>query len=237
MNDMLSGCKLRMAAAKAVQAQLDEHHVTKPAGTISDAQLKDYIDHGLVEPATDGRWPPDAVEQLARAHALGRPDLKPHARSLDRRVLLRFTENTKAISPRTLKEALLAVLPTIAEAVRKMKRINTLINQWHAVESDPDLRMRSPNESPRRKTPARHSWAQLVENTPDDLLFNAAEVQLIHYGHNLAYLEAEVGPPNPKAPRVADLPPEERLALLTVRALARHQATVDTTAPEGSAAT
>lgn len=230
MGISLSGYKLRKDAAKLVQAELDEHEVSEPAGAISVAQLKTYVDHGLVEPASDGRWSSGAVEQLARAHALGHPKLDPHARSLERRVLLRIAENTKAIAPEVLKRALLAVLPTIPEAARKMKRVDTLIKHWHTREADSDRDGRPASTTSGRQTPPRHSWVPLVADTPEDLLFNAAEMQLIYYGHNLAYLEAELGPPTPNAPRVSEIKTEERLALLTVRELARRR---DTRATEG----
>lgn len=234
MTKSLTGYRLRKDAAKAVQTELEEQGLSKLVGAITVAQLNKYVDHGLVEPAVDGRWAPHAVEQLYRAHALGEEALHPHARSLNRRVLLRFTENTRAISVHTLREALLAVLPTIPEAARKMKRISALIEHWHAQEARANDNQHQSAKRSRRQTPPRRDWAQLVSGAPDDILFNVAESQVIFYGHMLSYLEEQVGGPQPNAPGISDIPPDERLALLTVRALWRRNESPTRPAFEGS---
>jgi hypothetical protein len=176
---------------------------------VSHQQFQSYRRWGLIpEPSEDrGRWPQSVVERLIKIRCL-----HDEVRPLPRRVLrLRSEPEFADIPAEHLRDAMLAVLPTITAPVRKLRWIDDAV---HALPGFGGRR------HARAGRPRRTEWETLLRTADLDVLVN----RMAGHVHLLASLN-EYG--KGTAHDLRDIPLEEQIVLLTIRDVAQIQAAQD----------
>jgi hypothetical protein len=206
-DDTLSGWALRCRAAKT------------PGNPISARQFNDARRWGAIpDPDDQGRWPAQAARWLERFAALGET-----VRPLPRRILrLRCELSDVPVPHATLREAMLAIRPTIKAPGRKMKQIDVACVKWGRfsaglIEDEMLAALVSPKREAVWLPPESGRWDELLRTGPT--IFFAWCMGQAFYEHApiLAFArhwESEL------AGQIEKIPIEERMTILTIRNIA-----------------
>lgn len=187
---------------------------------VTHRQFADYRRWGLLpEPDADGHWPASVVDRLVRIRELGQREPGKRLPTLPRRVLTLRREfwPEQTIPPESVRDAMRAILPTIAASAQKMRRLQRAA-AW--LERNQMYPTANPTKAPRWTPPPRADWDVLLrevnlEHPESQRRFD--EVIGLQDYHAALLAHETVG----TGYDVGDIPPEERVTLLTVLYLAR----------------
>lgn len=193
---------------------------------VSNAQLKEWRDWGLLEQLADGRWEPITVAKAVRIHELG-----GEVRSLARRVIRlnaeafrvlptdvdqtisgALTEAFFRIPPEQLRRAMVEVAPQIKTHLRKMKQVEAAIAAFHA-RTAPGSGSRGSRLPRGWRPPRKEEWVTVLEQVPLEVFAQSAGTQE-YFASLLRSLLAD------PSQVLKEIPREEQIVLLTVRDLA-----------------
>lgn len=171
-------------------------------------QFKTYISKGLLpDPEVDPWTEEEIVPRLLRIHGL-----ESSARSLDRRVVDLYLERYP-VPPEKLRDAMIGMLPTIHQPVRKMARV-AAAGRWFNAAYGSGSSLGKDNPLPTEwKPPKPSEWAAVLRFA--DLEVFANRLGITQYFMSLL---ATVGKGTPHA--LHDLESEEKLVLMLVEYLA-----------------
>lgn len=191
---------------------------------VSDGQLKDWRDWGLLVQDADGLWDANTVEKVVRIHELGKTlDAYP------RRVIFLNAETFRVlppipgreadgdqsepffhIPPECLRRAMSDVAPRIRPHLSSMKRVDAAVMAIPLASREPDSI--KPRQQKSGKLPPREEWVSILESASADEF--ATRVGFQYY---VAALLRQFG--KDADHDLSDIPFDYQIVLLTIRDL------------------
>ena len=172
---------------------------------LSDEQIAEWQRWGLLRVPQDGRWTEADVGRAKRVRELGK-----EVRSQPRRAIL-LLDASYPTEPSKLREAMIAVVPTIKAPVAKMRRLRVALRVRYEGLAGPRSGRRQPAE---RWLPPKAEWTTVLRR------FGDYEFGLIAGAAHADAAALTKSPAVVRSGALSGIPCDEVVVLLTIRQLA-----------------
>jgi hypothetical protein len=176
-------------------------------------RIDHYIEVGVLPDPEEEPWTKDELTRRLIAFR----ELQSEGTSLDRRVVWLYTDRFP-VPPPKLQRAMAGMLPTIKAPKHKMLAIQRA-NGWFSnlPSNKTSIFGAEPRLPPAWKLPSQSEWAEVLLSADTDVFWS--RLGALHYYCSVLEFMAKDSPH-----ALVEIPKAERLALMTVDALARMQA-------------
>jgi hypothetical protein len=127
---------------------------------VTHAQFGSYLRAGLLPEPTDGRWPEAVGDRLVLVRKLGQ-----FVRPLPRRVILLRDHINFPVAPEKLRQAMIALIPTIRTPIAKMKRVDAAVTYWAHLEANRGAPIIGDSLPHGWRPPSPERWIEILQGT------------------------------------------------------------------------